>query len=288
MARELCSYRVRQVSLCFGRYDRRFRHKTGHFPNYKNPKAFSEKLAWMRLYDRNPLYVTLVDKVAVREYVRERVGEDVLIPLYGTWANAKDIDFAALPRRFVLKCSHDSGFVVICKNKEQLDISYVRAQLAARLKMNHYYRHHEWPYLHVEPRVICEELLMGENEGPPSECSIHCFGGEIGYILKTVGRHSDSLRGYYSRDWEKLPFDQANGPITDFPRPPYLERLLQMARALAKGLRYGRVDFYEARGKLYFSEIDLCPRAGLIRYIPSSYDRYWGDRLPLPEVDSHE
>ena len=149
--RKLVQYRLRPLGMRFGYYEYKFRKKTGRPPNYQNPLTFTDKLAWMRLYDHNPLYTQLVDKIAVRDYVRERVGEDVLIPQYGVWKSAEDIDFDSLPNSFVLKCNHESGFVIICRDKELLDTVYVRAQLATRLKMNYYYHHLEYLHLSSSP-----------------------------------------------------------------------------------------------------------------------------------------
>lgn len=282
MASKLVGYRVRQIRLRFGHYDRKFLKKTGRLPNYKNPQTLTDKIAWMRLYDLNPLYPTLVDKIAVRDYVHERVGEDVLIPCYGVWDRPGDIDFDSLPKSFVLKCNHESGFVIICRDKDKLDKTYARIQLATRLKMSFYYRYHEWPYRHVKPRIIAEELLTDENDGEPMDYKTHCFGGEPGYIAVFIDRHGSPARGYYSADWERLHFTGTTDPVRELPRPPQLERMMEIARALAKGLHYCRVDMYAVKDKVYFGEMTLFPGAGLLKFKPDSYDRHWGSMLKLP------
>lgn len=281
MVSKLTTYHIRRIALRQGYYERKFCRKVGHPPDYDNPRTFTEKLAWMRLHDRNPLYPTLVDKIAVRDYVRERVGEDILVPCYGVWDRPEDIDFDSLPKSFVLKCNHESGFVIICKDKDELDRTYVRAQLATRLKMNFYYRFHEWPYKHVKPRILAEELLVDENGAEPHDYKTHCFGGQPGYTAVFIGRHTAPKRGYYSPDWERMPFTGTTDPLRDVPRPPQLERMQEIIRALAEGLRYCRVDLYVLTDRIYFGEITLFPGAGLLKYDPSSYDLYWGERVQL-------
>ncbi len=282
MTKRLAKYYVRAFLMRFGGYERRFVEKTGRRPNFDDPKTFTDKLAWMRLHDHNPLYTQLVDKIAVRDYVRERVGEDVLIPLYGTWAKARDIDFDSLPESFVLKCNHESGFVVLCHDKARLDTTYVKAQLATRLKMNYYHYHHEWPYLHVKPRVLAERLLVGDDGGEPHDYKIHCFDGQPAFIIAVKDRHTRQVQGCYSPDWEPLPFAATMVPPVEIPRPVHLERMLEIARALAKGLPCCRVDLYAVEDKVYFGELTLIIGAGLLKYYPDSYDLHWGERFTLP------
>lgn len=282
MTRRLLSFYARRSVMRCGFYERAFRRKIGHRPNYDNPRTFTEKLAWMRLYDHNPLYTRLADKIAVRDYVRERVGGEVLVPCYGIWDKPGDIDPDALPGSFVLKCNHESGFVVLCKDKNRLDWIYTRAQLATRLRMNHYYRYYEWPYLNIKPRIMAEELLVGDDGGEPHDYKIHCYGAKPGYIVTVVGRHGNQARGYYSPEWEPMPFVGTLAPATEVPRPANLERMVEIAAALAEGLRYCRVDFYAVGEKVYFGEITLIPAAGMLKYIPPEYDLYWGERLQLP------
>lgn len=285
MISRLNKHWMQRVRLRLGGYDRAYKRKFGHYPNYDDPKALTEKLAWMRQYDRNPLYTQLVDKVAVRDYVRERVGDDILIPLYGVWDDARDIDFESLPDSFVLKCNHESGFVIICPDKANLDTVYARAQLATRLKMNHYYRHGEWPYLNVKPRIMAEKLLVSGDGGEPVDYKIHCFNGEPHYIFTMKDRHSQPLRGNYSLDWKLLPYTaDAELPTEPLPKPPQLGRLVEIAAELSRGLPYCRVDLYEAEGKVYFGEITLIINAGLLRFNPISYDRILGDMLQLPNA----
>lgn len=285
MCSRLAKHWVRRAALRVGSYDCKFRGKTGRWPNYRDPRMFGEKLAWMRLYDHNPLYIQLVDKIAVRDYVRERVGEDILIPQYGVWERAEDIDFDSLPDSFVLKCNHESRFVILCPDKSKLDTIYARYQLATRLKMNYYYRHHEWAYRFVKPRIIAEKLLVGDGGGEPMDYKIHCFDGVPHWIWAVKDRHDQQkkIRGNYSTEWERLPFHGRRGLSPEsFPRPPELERMLEVAVSLSKGLHYCRVDLYAVEGRVYFGEMTIINGAGLIRYRPDEWNYHWGEKLHLP------
>lgn len=144
---------------------RKFKLRMGYELDLDNPKTFNEKLQWLKLYDRNPLYTKLVDKYEVRKYIAEKIGEEYLIPLVGgPWNSPNEIDFDALPEQFVLKCTHDSGGVIICKDKSALDIPAAKAKLAKHLKRNYYWTNREWPYKDVPPRIIAEKYMEDETE----------------------------------------------------------------------------------------------------------------------------
>ncbi len=285
---QLAHYRFHRFLSEHGYYEYRYRRKYGHPPNYANPRTLSEKLAWMRLYDRDPRYVQLVDKLAVRDWVRERVGEEVLVPLYGVWEKASDIQLDELPERFVLKCNHECGYVVLCKDRDQLDWPFVQAQLATRLKMNYYYRYLEWPYLNVTPRILAEELLENEQGGEPLDYKFYCFDGEPHYLYIVKDRHTKPIRAYFSTDWEPMPFyspEFMKGPLMPaLPRPTQFEQMLNIARKLSQGLRYCRVDLYEVREQVFFGEITLICGAGFLTFTPDSYSYSLGDRIKLPEA----
>lgn len=266
-----------------GQYERKFFRRLGCMPNYDNPQTLPDKLAWMRLYDHNPTYIQLVDKIAVRDYVRERVGDDVLLPHYGVWDRAGDIDFDSLPDSFVLKCNHESGFVILCPDKSQLDKTFARLQLATRLRMNYYHRFGEWAYQFVKPRVIAEKLLTGEDGGEPLDYKIHCFEGVPHFVWAIKNRHSDRVAANYTPDWERLPFHGKSAPLPgNLPRPATLEQMLEMAKALSKGLPYCRVDLYSVEDRVYFGEMTIIHGAGLIGYTPEEWNLRWGKCLTLP------
>jgi hypothetical protein len=280
----LVAYEIRRFLTYHGYVKLAYRRHFGCAPDYINPRTFNEELGWMRLYDHNPLYTILADKIAVRDYVRERVGDEVLIPCYGVWNKAADIQFDILPNSFVLKCNHECGFVVLCRDRANIDQRFVRAQLATRLRMNYYYHAREWPYRNIPPRIIAEKLLTDDHGGEPIDYKFHCFGGVPRYIYVVKDRNSRTVCGYYSPIWELMPFSIPGHDTTEvFPRPSQLESMLDIAASLSRGLYYCRVDLYAVQEKVYFGEMTLISGAGLIVFSPDSYDLYWGERLFLPD-----
>lgn len=256
--------------------------KFGRVPDFSKPCTFSEKLCWIKLYDHNPLYTILADKIAVRNYVRERIGEQVLIPCYGVWDKAADISYSTLPDKFVLKCNHESGFVIICRDKATFDFQFARYQLATHLRMNYYYIHKEWHYRDIPPRIIAEKLLMDDNKEDPVNYKIHCFNGVPQFIYVVKNKQGRAAYGFYSPAWNFLPFNIDNVPTEMFSRPKQLENMLNIAVSLSRGLTYCRVDLYALQDCVYFGEITLIPGAGMLSFFPESYDLYWGQRLILP------
>lgn len=279
----LFAYEIRRFLTYCNYMEFVYRRTFGRAPDYITPRTFNEKLGWMRLYDHNPLYTILADKIAVRGYVRERVGEEVLIPCYGVWKTAAEIPFDALPDCFVLKCNHECGFVILCRDRVKIDQRFVRAQLATRLRMNYYYQCREFHYRDIPRSIMAEKLLLGDNGEEPIDYKIHCFGGVPQYIYVVKDRHRRLVYGYYSPNWELLPFS-IPGYVTAevLPRPSQLESMLEIAISLSRGLYYCRVDLYAVQEKVYFGEMTLISGAGLMVFYPDSYDLYWGERLILP------
>ena len=149
----------------------------------KNPKLLSEKLQWLKLYNRNPEYTEMVDKYEVRNYIENKIGKQYLIPLVGVYDNFDDIDFDKLPNQFVIKCTHDSGGLVICKDKNTLNMKAAKKKINKFMKRNYYKVHREWPYKNVKPRIVIEKYI--ENKIVNSNMNIESD------VLK-VGHHGSS------------------------------------------------------------------------------------------------
>ena len=180
-----------------------YRCKTGRSLNLRNPATFNEKLQWLKLHDRNPLFTKLVDKYEVKKYVADTIGEQYIIPLIGVYNNADDIDFNKLPDQFVLKCTNDSGSVIICTDKAELDIEETRAKINKHLKRNYYYHSREWPYKNIKPGVICEEYIS-ENGVPPKDYKIFCFSGKVKLIVVHLNRFGGNhTMDFYDVNWKK-------------------------------------------------------------------------------------
>src|SRR5699024_8410056 len=155
-----------------------FRAKMRRKIDFSNVRTYNEKLQWLKINDRNPIYTKMVDKYEVREYIANHIGEEYLIPLIGVYDSFEEINFNELPNQFVLKCTHDSGGLVICKDKSKLDIEAARKKINDSLKRNYYYLFREWPYKNVKPRVICEKYMVDEFEKELKDYKFFCFNGK--------------------------------------------------------------------------------------------------------------
>ncbi len=260
----------------------------GYKPNLNEPKKFSEKLQWLKLHDRNPMHTTMVDKVAVKEYVAERIGAEYIIPTLGVWDSFDDIDFDSLPDKFVIKCSHDSGGLVICKDKSKLDLKAVKEQLNACLKRDFYLVGREWPYKDVPRRIICEELLSDENSeknGGLVDYKFYCFNGFVHSAMVCIDRHINDTKFYFfNKDWELMRINPrgAEAPA-DFtlPKPTCIEKMFELASQLSAGFPFLRVDFYDVNGKIYFGELTFFPSSGFNNaLLPETQDAF-GDLIDL-------
>lgn len=249
-----------------------------------DPKGFNEKLQWLKLYDRNPKYTTMVDKYLVREYVAEKIGEEYLIPLLGVWDDPEQIDFDKLPDQFVLKCNHDSGAVVICKDKSQLDIPAAKEFLSRRQKHNFYYGGREWPYKDVVPKIICEKYMEDES-GELTDYKFMCFNGEVKCAFTCTDRFTPQGLHvtFYDMQWNIMPFER-HYPRASVPaqKPQSYDEMVQLAEKLSAGIPFVRVDFYEIDGKPYFGELTFFPGNGLEEFTPEEWDDTLGSWISLP------
>jgi hypothetical protein len=248
------------------------------------PRTFNEKIQWLKLHDKQEFYTGVVDKYNVREYVEQRIGKEHLIPLIGLWDNVEEIDFKQLPGSFVLKCTHDSGSVVICKNKDNFDIVSAKKELLECLKQNMYYNGREWPYKNVLPRIIGEELLVDTNTGDLKDYKFMCFNGEPKCIFTGSNRHNGELYiTFFDLSWNILPFERHyHSDPNEIIKPKYLAEMIELARVLAKDFTFVRVDFYETNNNIYFGELTLYPGSGFEEFRPEKWDLQMGEWLKLP------
>ncbi len=250
-----------------------------------SPKTYNEKLQWLKLYNRDPLYTRLVDKYDVKAYVSGIIGEEYIIPSYGIYENFDEIDFAVLPEKFVLKCTHDSGSVVFCTKKQALDITKTKEKLEKRLKNNPFWDSREWPYKNVKPRIICEKLLEKADGTEIVDYKFMCFNGEPKCIFICSNRRNGKLCvDFYDMEWNHLPFERHYpNSRTEQRKPVEFELMCTLARKLSKGMPHVRVDFYEVDGKVYFGELTFFPGSGVEEFTPEKYDYIIGEWLVLPE-----
>ncbi len=267
--------------------ERTFLGTFGYRLDWDRPRTLNEKLNWMKLNVRDPRQRIAADKYAVREFVRERAGEDCLIPLLRVYDRAEDIRFAELPRSFVLKVNHGSGQNWIVRDQNQEDERRVVRQFREWMATSHYTISREWPYKDMRPRIVVEELLVDEGGGIPCDYKLHCFGGQAVVVQVDLDRETDHRRNFYDLDWNLLPFLwtewEGNRPRWPngraVPRPERLPEMIRLAQILADGFPYVRIDLFDCRGRIFFGEITFYHGGGLERFDPPEYDRLLGDRL---------
>ena len=262
-----------------------YKIRLGEKPDLDHPQTFSEKIQWLKLNDRNPLYTKLVDKYEVRAYVAQKLGEEYLVPLLGgPWDSFDEIDFNALPDRFVLKCTHDSGGSVICRDKSTLDIAAAGKKINGCLKRNYFWGQREWPYKGVKPRIIAEEYMVDESGYELKDYKIHCFSGEPKLIQVDYGRFIRHERNIYTPDWTYIPMSikYPTNKEHDIAKPERLEKMLEIARLLSQDIQYVRVDLYYLFGQVLFGEMTLHHGSGMELFDPPEWDLKLGQWLALP------
>ena len=248
----------------------------------KNPKTFNEKLQWLKLYDRNPEYTRMVDKYEAKQYVAEKIGEEYIIPTLGVWDDPDQIDFGALPDQFVLKCTHDSGGLVICRDKSRLNIEEAKEKLKKRLKFMYFYWGREWPYKNVKPRVIAEKYMEDESGTELKDYKVMCFEGEPKLIQVHRGRFGEHTQDFYDTQWQKLEITQGFPySETKMDRPVFLEEMLTLSKKLSQNLHQVRVDWYYVEHQLYFGELTFFDGAGFDGFEPDEYDEIIGSWIKI-------
>lgn len=253
--------------------------------NLKHPKAYNEKLQWIKLYDRNPLYTTLVDKYRVKQYVIDKVGAEHVIPLLGAWDKVEDIEWGNLPNQFVLKVNHDCGGQIICKDKSKLDIPSTVEKLKKSLNRNYYYESREWPYKNVEPKVFAEDYMEDEF-GELRDYKFFCFDGEVKAMFIATERNAggEVKFDFFDANFNHLPFTQGHPNADKLPeKPKGFEKMNELAAKLSKGIPEVRVDFYDVNGQVYFGEFTFFHFGGIVEFHPTEWDYTFGSWIKLPE-----
>lgn len=254
------------------------------FPNFNSPQIFNEKLQWLKLYDRRPEYTKMVDKYAVKLYIAEVIGEEYVIPTLGVWDRFEDIDFNKLPDRFVLKCTHDSHSVIICKDKAKLDIESARQKLTSSLSRNFFYYGREWPYKNVPPRIIAEKYMEDAKVRELRDYKIYTFNGKAKFCMINTDRGTDTRADYFDESYNWLDFTWGYSHADVKPeKPANYEKMFELAEKLAKGTATLRVDFYEVNAQVYFGELTFFDASGFDKIIPESYDLKFGSWIKLPD-----
>lgn len=267
----------------------KYKKNFGCFPDWKHPKTFCEKINWLKLYDRNPLYTRMVDKYEVKEYVAGIIGEQYVIPTLGVWDRAEDIDFDSLPDQFVLKATHDSGRVVICTDKAKLDRAKVVEEMNESLKRNFYAVTREWPYKNVKKRIIAEKFVAPRKKDAPKDLpdyKFFCFNGEPKYCQVIRDRSTKETIDFYDMEWKHQDFVGLNpvvcNGLTPVARPGDLESMIAICRKLSQNIPFVRVDLYEVDGCEYFGELTFYPASGMGVFTPEEWAVKLGALIKLP------
>lgn len=264
---------------------RLYKAKMGKELDLTDPKSFNEKLQWLKLYNRNPSYTKMVDKFEMKHYASEIIGEEYLIPTYGVWEKFDDIDIKTLPEQFVLKCTHDSGGLVICNDIHKFDRQLAKIKIEKSLNRNFYLTGREWPYKNVKPRIIAEKYLSN-NDGQLTDYKVHCFNGIPKIILVCKNRFSNDgmTENFYTENWRPIEVHRPGVKKGKIEKPLNLDEMLELSKKLSVGIPFLRCDYYDVNNKLYLGELTFFPSSGLKPFVPESYDYEFGAWLDISQL----
>lgn len=267
-----------------------YRLRLGKKLNLDNPQTFNEKLQWLKLHDRNPIYTIMVDKYEAKKYVANIIGEEYIIPTLGVWNHFDEIDFDKLPNQFVLKCTHDSGGLVIVRDKKTLDKKAAKKKIEKSLKRNFYWKGREWPYKNVEPRIIAEKYMhnsscsISGSQSDINDYKIFTFNGIAKALFVATDRYGneETKFDFFDIDFNHLPFTNGHPNADVMPeKPATFDTMIKLAEKLSVGVPQMRVDFYEVDGKTYFGELTLSHYSGLMPFVPDEWDKKFGEWINL-------
>lgn len=291
MSTILQSIRLRVISYVYRLFPDKlylkiqYKKRIGKRLNLKSPVSFNEKIQWLKLYDRNPEYVKLVDKHLVKEIIKNRLGAEYIIPTIGVWNSVEDIDFYGLPNQFVLKCTHDSGGIVICKNKTEFDFEKAKKSLNRTMKRDYFYHGREWPYKNVERKIIAEKYMVDESGYELKDYKLMCFNGKVRCSFTCSNRSSQNglYVNFYDGNWNPMPFERhyPKNP-NEIPKPQSYDKMVEIAEVLSKDIPFVRVDFYQIEGQPVVGELTFYPGSGFEEFTPDIWDKKLGEWMVLP------
>ena len=267
---------------------------TGNLVNWENPQTFTEKLQWLKVYNRRPEYTQMVDKYAVKDYVANIIGEEYIIPTLGVWDKPENIDWNSLPSQYVLKTTHGGGSngVWICKDKSTFNKEQCMKEIRRSLKSDLYRAFREWPYKDVPKRIIAEKFMSENSNDKTSkdlaDYKFYCFDGEPKYCQVIRDRNTNETIDFYDMDWNHMPFVGLN-PVTrnglnPVAKPLYLDSMISICKKLAKDIPFSRIDLYVINDKVYFGEITFYPASGFGVFTPREYNEILGKMIKLPNI----
>lgn len=255
-----------------------------------NPQTFNEKLQWLKLHDHNPLYPTLVDKYRVKQYVAERIGKEHVIPTLAVYRSVDEIDLDKLPNQFVLKCNHDSGSVIICRDKSKFDIEKAKNKLEKCLKHNFYWDAREWAYKHVKPVIFAEQYMEDSSLHDLPDYKFFAFDGVVKYLFIATERSSEEAEtkfDFFDIDFNHIDVTNGHPNAETLPdKPTCFKEMIEFSEKLSRGFPQVRCDFYEVNGKSYFGEFTFYHWGGMTPFNPPDFDKELGGWIRLPNTDN--
>lgn len=262
-----------------------YKHHFGKNLNLKEPRTFNEKIQWLKLHDRKSDYTKYVDKYEVRNYIKDSIGEEYLIPLLGVYNNVDEINWEELPNKFVLKCTHGSSCNIICTDKTKLDIKESKKQLNTWMKKNWYWYGREWPYKNAEPKIICEKFLEQKEGEELRDYRLFCFHGQPKMITVdfSITDKKKTRRNIYDLEWNSIDAEISYPKETsiDVKKPAQLDKIIELSKILSANFRHARIDFYIIEEKVYFGEITFYHQSGYGKISPPEFDKEMGDWLNI-------
>lgn len=259
-----------------------YKIKTGTKLKIKKPEGFNDKLNWLKINDIHPEYTNYVDKVKVREVVKEKLGEDICFPLLGAWERYEDINFDELPDKFVLKCNHDSCSVRVVKNKKEIDHKAFSKFYKGRLKLNPYVLGREYPYKKVKPMIIAEKYMVPSGEDDINDYKFFCFNGKPEIMFIATDRSNDCRFDFFDMDFNHLDIENIHpqsGKVIE--KPSQFEKMKEIATTLSQGIKFVRIDLYEIAGKVYFGEFTFFHGGGFWLFKPDEWEKKLGDLIKI-------
>ncbi|WP_438569224.1 ATP-grasp fold amidoligase family protein [Cetobacterium sp.] len=252
-----------------------------------NPITYNEKLQWLKLNDKKDEYTNLVDKIEVRNYIKKLIGEEYLVPLIGIYNKANDIDFNNLPKKFVIKCNHDSGNIWICKNKKNFDIEKTKKEINKALKKNYYYQGYEYPYKNITPKILIEEYLEDNETKDLYDYKFFCFSGKVKTLFIASNRQKDVRFDFFDTNFNKLEVMQYYKNSKKYiKKPKNFEKMIELSEILSQKIKHVRVDFYEVNGKILFGELTFYHFGGFKKFTPEDFDIFMGKFLDIEEIQN--
>lgn len=263
----------------------KFRLYLGYWIDLDNPKTFCEKLQWLKLHNRKSIYTKMVDKISVKDYVSSIIGSEYIIPTIATFDSVEEIDWNVLPNQFVIKCAHDSGGIVVCKDKSHLDIEASKRKIKWGLNRRYYYQNREWPYKNVPRRILAEQYINDDCFNELFDYKFYCFDGKPMYCQVIRDRFTNETIDFYDMDWNHLPFvglnQSASNGLISVEKPDALPTMIDICSKLSSNIPFVRIDLYYVKGMVYFGEITFFPASGFGSFTPEEWNSKLGKLINI-------